>query len=391
MTKNRYLTRYILEDLKEKMVFLGGPRQVGKTTLAQELVAGKFHSPVYLNWDLRSDRQRIMSGDWRTNDDLLIFDEIHKYKKWKGLLKGYYDVQKNQHSFLVTGSARLDIYRKGSDSLQGRYHYYRFHPFSLAELIGKKTLPKPFSDILEAELVANTEFFGGLETFGGFPEPFLKHNHRTLRRWHNEKIERLFREDINEQERIRDIQSMKLLSDLLPGKVGSQLSLNNLSTDIQVSYTAAASWMNILESYYYHFRVYPFHGKNIRSIKKEPKMYLWDWSEVKNEAARFENLIGSHLLKFIHILQDYEGHKTGLYYLRDRDQREVDFLVTVDEKPWFAVEVKLHDLEISKNLCYFQERLQIPFAFQVVRDPNVRKQKKNVCLISADLFLSSLA
>lgn len=392
MIKDRYLTPYVLQDLREKMVMVGGPRQVGKTTLAQHLVAARFRRPVYLNWDNRGDRRAIMDGNWRSDNDLLIFDEIHKYRKWKGLVKGYYDVQKAEHAFLVTGSARLDLYRRGGDSMQGRYHYYRCHPFSVAELAGRRTLPAPFAEIRPETDSSSAGWLDLLEAFGGFPEPLLRQDQRTLRRWHNEKIERLFREDINEQERIRDLQSMKLLSDLLPGKVSSLLSLNNLATDIQASHTAVSSWMNILESYYYHFRVYPFQGKSqtIRALKKEPKLYLWDWSEVENEAARFENLVASHLLKLTHLLNDAEGYKTGLYYLRDRDQREVDFLMTVNAKPWFAVEVKLRDTAVAGTLAYFQERLKIPFAYQVVRTPGVQKSRRNISVISADHFLSAL-
>ncbi len=372
------------------MVFISGPRQVGKTTFAGSIVASKFRHPVCFTWDLRPDRQRILRGEWGRADDLLVFDELHKFPKWKALLKGFYDTQKAHHAFLVTGSARLDIFRRGSDSLQGRYHSYRLHPFSVAELQGAKHLPEPFSEIWRATGAPDEGLLASLETFGGFPEPFLKQSQRALRRWHREKIERLFREEITEVENIRNLQSMKVLSDLLPARVGSLLSLNNLANDVQVSHTAISTWMEILESFYYHFRVYPFQGKTIRSLRKEPKLYLWDWSEVEDEAARFENLVGAHLLKFVHLMQDAEGYDIDLRFIRDRDQREVDFLVTVNEKPWFAVEVKLQSLEVSRDLTYFQERLHIPYAFQVVKTPGVQKASGDVRVVSASRFLACL-
>lgn len=204
----------------------------------------------------------------------------------------------------------------------------------------------------------------------------MRQNTRLLRRWHNEKTERMFRDDIRDIEAIRDISNMKLLSDILPSKVGSLLSINAMREDLEVSFRAVSHWMDILETFCYHFRIYPFSAKKIRSLKKEPKLYLWDWSEVDDEAARFENLIASHLLKYVHFLVDYEGHKAELYYLRDVDKREVDFLVTIGGKPWFAVEVKLGDATLSPHISYFKERLSIPFVYQVVKKSGVDKIEK---------------
>lgn len=389
MLKERYLTQYILDDLKDKMVFVGGPRQVGKTTLCRSFVGTHFKNPAYFNWDNRADRKAIMAATWPGGAELLIFDELHKHRKWKGLIKGEYDKHKEIFKFLVTGSARLDLYRRGGDSLQGRYHYYRLHPFTLAEIegvsgtysvLGQLTLDQNFyQDTLRA-----------LDTFGGFPEPFTKQNPRQLRRWHNEKIERMFRDDIQDIEAIRDIGNMKLLSDILPAKVGSSLSLNSIREDLEVSHRAVTHWMDILEAFYYHFRIYPYTSKKIRSLKKEPKLYLWDWSEVENEANRFENLIASHLLKFVHFITDHEGYRAELSYLRDVDKREVDFLVTIDGKPWFAVEGKLNDTALSPNLLYFRDRLSIPYIYQVVKKDNVDLLEKGGRILSAGRFLAGL-
>ena len=305
MIKQRYLTNFVIKDLAERMVFVGGPRQVGKTTIARELIAKRFRQTGYYNWDSKSDRRNIMQSKWPGNADLIILDEIHKYKKWKSFVKGEYDTLKDRYRFLVTGSARLDIYRKGGDSMLGRYHYYRLHPFSLAELIGNISVPEIMKEI-SIRSGSEKDIFEALDTFGGFPEPFLKQNMRVLRRWHNEKTERLFREDIRDVEQVREISIMQLLGDLLPERAGSLLSINSLREDLDVSHRAVSSWLNILESFYYCFRVYPYAGKNFRSLKKVAKLYLWDWSEIDDESVRFENCVASHLLKLVHFLQDYE-------------------------------------------------------------------------------------
>jgi len=200
----------------------------------------------------------------------------------------------------------------------------------------------------------------------------------------------MFREDILDVQAIRDIGNMKLLSDALPSKVGSLLSLNAIREDIEVSFRAVSHWMDILESFYYCFRIYPYAAKKIRSLKKEPKLYLCDWSEVGDEAARFENLIASHLLKYVHFITDYEGYKTDLHFLRDVDKREVDFLVTIDGKPWFAVEVKMNDITLSPHLIYFRDKLSIPFVYQVTKKDGVDKLEKQTRIISAAKFLPGL-
>ena len=388
MPKKRSLSSPIVEDLKNKMVFVGGPRQVGKTTLARILVGAQFEETAYFNWDNKAERRQIMAAQWPGAAELIILDEIHKFSGWKRFIKGEYDVHKDKYRFLVTGSARLDIYRKGGDSLQGRYHYYRMHPFTLAELAKEKSPIEPFKE-LPIDTVHHQEF-ATLERFGGFPEPLFSQNDRTLRRWHSERNERLFREDIRDTEMIRELGKMQVLSDMLPSKVGALLSINNMREDLEVSHRAVSHWLNILESFYYHFRVYPFSRTSFRALKKEPKLYLWDWSEVTDEAARFENLVGSHLLKLVHWLHDHEGFKTGLYFLRDTSKREVDFLVTVDEKPWFAVEVKLNDDSLAPNLRYFREKLNIPFAYQVLKKPGVDRIADGVRIISADKLLPAL-
>lgn len=393
MAKKRYLQDDIVRDLEDKMVFIGGPRQVGKTTLARLVGNGNYKKYAYLNWDNRTDRKTILSEEFPADAGLLIFDEIHKYKKWKNYIKGEYDKHKERFDIIVTGSARLDLYRRGGDSLMGRYHYLRLHPFSLSEVIGKKRDIDVFKELVFTDDPKGNKarkIFDELFIFGGFPEPFLKKDMRTLRRFHMERLERLVKEDIRDLESVRDISAIQILVELLPPKVGSLLSLNSMTEDLQVTYKTVAHWMDILEKFYYHYRIYPYNARTIRSLKKEPKMYLWDWSQISDEAARFENIIASHLLKTVHYLTDIEGYKAELFFLRDIESRETDFLVTIDRKPWFSVEVKLSSLEISKPLKYFSDKLKIPFNYQVVKKEGIDYQYENIRVISADKFLSAL-
>jgi len=390
MESRRNLAPYMKLDLPERMVFIGGPRQVGKTTLARDQLTEGFQRREYFNWDEPTHRKRILHQDWRPDTEVIILDEVHKYKRWKNHVKGIYDTQKDRHHFIVTGSARLDVYRKGGDSMLGRYRYYRLHPFSMAECLGKTAYPAIFKP-LEIESKPEGELTRTLFRFGGFPEPLFKANDRFLRRWHVDKTERLFREDIRDVEVIRDLSLAQTLQTLLPGRVGSLLSLNSLREDLEVSHRAVTSWMNILETFYYLFRIRPFAVNHIRSLKKETKLYLWDWSEVEDPGARFENMIASHLLKLAHFLRDVEGLRTEVCYLRDTGKREVDFLFLVDQKPWFAVEAKVNDTSIASSLLYFQKKANIPFVYQVIQKPGVYKSAgDNAFIVSAEYFLTTL-
>lgn len=389
--ENRYLETRIVEDLQEKMVFIGGPRQVGKTTVAQHIGKQQYAHPQYLNWDFGQHRQDILNYHFDSNADVLIFDEIHKYKQWKNYLKGLYDTHKKQFHIIVTGSARLDLYRKGGDSLLGRYHYYRLHPFSVAEILGTTHSSTPLEELtFQNSTKKVTESFAALYHFGGFPEPFLKQEERFLRRWQSERVDRLVREDIRDVELVRDISGLQILVSMLPGIVGSQLSVNSLREDLQVAHKTASLWVDILERFYYHFRIPAYAHRAISSLRKEQKLYLWDWSEVKNAGARLENMVAAHLLKFTHFLQDTEGWKAELLYLRDIEGHEVDFLITIDRKPWFAVEVKKSDAQPSKSLRYFTKKLDIPFSYHIVESVNKDYQQEGVRVMSVEKFLTSL-
>jgi len=390
--KKRYLVDDILPDLDEKMVFIGGARQVGKTSMAKYIAENHYKSSDYLNWDVREDRRNILQSRFKGDARLILFDEIHKYKDWKNYLKGQFDKHRGDFKILVTGSTRLDIYRRGGDSLMGRYFYYRLHPFSLAESLGKRNHQKPLDEIGLADATPEAgEALASLVKFGGFPEPFLKQSERDLRRWHAQRLERLVKEDIRDLENIRDLSALQILVDLLPVKVGSLLSLNSLREDLAVAHKTVSSWMDVLERFYYHFRIYPFAHSRIKSLKKEPKLYLWDWSEITaNDGARLENVVASHLLKLCHCLNDVDGHKTDLWFLRDIDGREVDFLVTDGQEPWFAVEVKSSAKDVSKSLAYYGHKLEIPSLYQVVDERNIDIRKDRIRILSMEKFLSSL-
>ncbi len=344
----RSILPFVIEDLKERMLFLGGPRQVGKTTLAQSLLPDYRDGDAgYLNWDFPEDKKLILSGNLPPNPALLVLDEIHKYKNWRSLIKGYFDRYKNSQKFLVTGSARLDYYRKGGDSLLGRYHYYRLHPLSLPELLNQG-----FS--LERLL-----------KYGGFPRPLLKGSERDLRRWHLERNARIVGSDIRDLENVREISLIELLVSVLPARVGAPLSKKNLAHDLDVDFKTIEKWLTILENVYYCYRISPFGAPKIRAVKKEQKLFLWDWSEIVDPGARWENFVGSHLLKYCHFLEDTQGHKMELRFLRDSLGREVDFVVIRDGVPLFAVECKKGEKGVSDSVKYFAERTAIPKFYQV--------------------------
>ncbi|HTM22482.1 MAG TPA: ATP-binding protein [Kofleriaceae bacterium] len=340
----RYLQPQVISDLRRKMVFVGGPRQVGKTTMVKQVLRG---GRGYLNWDVPEHREAILRGQLPAAT-LLAFDELHKYRRWRNFLKGIYDRPGKRPRILVTGSARLDLYRFGGDSLQGRYHYLRLHPLSVAEL--GLTGPGDLRDLLE---------------LGGFPEPFLGGSRTQARRWSREYRTRLVREEITSLERVQDLGSLEHLVLRLPDLVGSPLSINALREDLQLAHKTVASWLDILERLYAIFRLPPLGAPRIRAVKKERKHYHFDWSLVGNPAARFENLVASHLLKWVHHEVDAQARDLELRYFRDVDGREVDFVVTESAKPILLVECKWSDAGIDRSLHYLKARFPAADAWQL--------------------------
>lgn len=384
----------------DQMIFLAGPRQVGKTTIAMESRKLALFSEV-LNWDKLHDREKIIGNiDFFKNlpqdilsdkKPIIIFDEIHKYQHWKTFLKGIIDEYKQKLHVIVTGSCKLDVYRKEGDSLMGRYFLYRIHPFSVAELI-RDSLPEQV--ISKPQKLAD-EVFDSLLIFGGFPEPLKKGSKRFYNRWQNLRRQQLVKEDIRDLAQIQEIGQLELLSYMLQAQSGQLLNYTSLANKIRVSDQTIRRWITILESYYYCFTIRPW-SKNIgRSLLKEPKIYLWDWSIIEDHGSKLENFVGCHLLKAVHFWNDTGQGKYDLFFLRDKDKNEVDFLVVENGKPWMLVEVKSSvKSSINKNLYYYQKLTNAPYAFQVVFDlPYVEKDcftYNEPIIVPAKTFLSQL-
>lgn len=347
----RYIEPFIFQDLSKKMVFLAGPRQVGKTTLSKSLCHGRFANGIYLNWDNDEDRRAIIKKQWSSDSPLIIFDELHKFPRWKQWIKGVYDTRPENQEYMVTGSARLDVYRRGGDSLMGRYHYWRLHPFTIDELPPNMSV---------------TEGYERLLTLGGFPEPFLMGDEREARRWQRERFDRILKEDVRDLESIRNIQLLSLFVDALRERVGSTITLSNIAADLQISPKTAKSWLALIEKMYIAFPIFPY-TKNIpRAILKPPKVYFYDNADVINDGARLENLVATTLLKRLNFIEDYHGYRCNLYYIRDKESREVDFVTQINNEIVELIEVKNSDSTISSNLKYYSQKLNPKQTVQLV-------------------------
>jgi len=374
----RYLEKDIQADLGEKMVFLWWPRQVGKTTLAQHIWSSAYHSQyTYLNRDNMQHKKKILQAEYNTDSTLIILDEIHKYSGRKNFVKWEYDVKNKELDFLVTGSARLNVFQKWWDSLLGRYRYYTLHPYSLAELLDLHPDGWDIQRLLQ---------------YGGFPESYEKSNNRHhTRRVRDRKI-RLVREDVRDLTQIKHIGKLELLVSLLESKVGSQFSIKSLVEDVQVTHKTLSHRVDVLEHIYYARRLYPLQSTRIKSLRKEPKLYLRDRSEVQSEWARIENMVWAHLLKRVHRHRDTEGVDIALHYLRDREWREVDFVLSQWADITHIIEVKKSSTKISRHLKYFAKKLSPTHTVQVIYniDPEHDVMVDGVRVVSMQKFLGEL-
>jgi uncharacterized protein len=372
----RYMTDQITQDVDEKIVLLTGPRQVGKTWLSRKIFEEK--KTVYLNYDNEAHRRIIMDQSWPRDVELVIFDEIHKRKNWKRWLKGIYDVEGMRPRLMVTGSARMDVWRKGGDSLAGRHFLCRLHPISIGEAV--------------TELgISPREALNRIMDVGGFPEPFLKGTKSYAQRWRRSHLERILKEDLLDLERVSDLKSVEVLVQLLSERVGSPVSFSSLARDLEVSPHTIKRWIGILESLYVVFIIRPWTAKLAKSILKEPKIYFYDTGRVRgDESSRWENLVACHLLKWVHYRQDALGENTELYYLRDKEKREVDFAVIQDRKPELLVEVKTSENTMT-HFKYFAAKTGVSETIHLPLNPvSIPRQLGTIKTVDAASWLSNL-
>jgi uncharacterized protein len=372
-TRKRLYDAILAEHLstQRQMAFVTGPRQVGKTTTCRNL------ADHYLNWDNTDDRQLIVQGpgaiaerigldQLREKRPTILLDELHKSHTWKTLLKGLFDSYSDRVRILVTGSSRMDVFRRGGDSLMGRYFLYRMHPFTVAE-IKEQGLPDATTIVRKPSRIEESDW-DALWEHGGYPEPFVRRDARFSRRWRDLRLQQLVREDVRDLTQIQQVDRLELLVNLLCARSGGQLVYSNLASDLQVSVDTLRRWIVTLCNLHLGFLVRPWFANVSRSLRKEPKWYLRDWSAIENAGAKAETFVACHLLKAVEGWNDLGYGTFHLGYLRDTAQREADFVVIRDNKPWFLAEVKRASDKLSPSLKHFQEQVKAPHAFQIVID-----------------------
>lgn len=387
-----------------KMAFVSGPRQVGKTTLAEE-ARKAFPQSLSFNWDVISDQKRLLREPFffegvdrdPRRPFLVVFDEIHKYARWRNYLKGAWDRFHAEFRFLVTGSGHLELFKKGGDSLLGRYLSVPLYPLTVGELCGGlpswEEFKRGLSD-LPAPGPEASEAYLSLWRLSGFPEPFVRGEEAFYNVWFQERKSLLIREDIQTTSPVRQLSLLEMLSHIVPERVGSPLSINSLREDVGVAFETARDWIFLLEMFFYLFRISPFAGSGARSLRKEAKTYLYDWVEVAEEGPRFENVVALHLLKAVRTWRAMGAGDIGLNYVRDKEKREVDFLITERRRPVCLVECKASETDLSASLSYYQRRLRAPAAVQLVHRGGVcRKTVRDggvFWIVSADRWLRLL-
>lgn len=385
-------------DEQNVMLFLMGARQVGKTTLSK-LIAEKYTKSLYLNWDIEDHRDLILSGQKFIErvfpvksvgqKPIVIFDEIHKYQNWKNFMKGFYDLYHDSYHIIVTGSAHLNIFYKGGDSLMGRYIPYTIHPFSLGELN-----PNPLSHLYRLPYEISQEDIDALYQFGGFPVPFLSRKQSNYNRWIKTRRSQLFREDIRDITQIHEISQLELCAKFLEYQSGNILNRATISRKLRVSISTIGRWIEVLRLFYFSFTIQPWATNIPYSLIKEPKIYMYNWAAVTDPGARFENFVACHLKKSVDFWSESGFGDFELYFLRDKKQREVDFLITQDNKPWILVEAKTSEQSITPALHYYQELTKAPFAFQITKNmPYVDYDcfsKEGAFIVPAQTLLSQL-
>ncbi len=368
---SRFLSQFILNDLSKKMIFLSGPRQSGKSTLSKKLI---LKNSTYLNWDIGKDKKIILNQLWDKKSNLVILDELHKFNKWKNYLKGVYDEYQNTPPLLITGSAKLDTFRKSGDALTGRYFHYRLHPIDIHESLNFFKETNPY---YAAKKLIKT---------GGFPEAFL--NPKDAERVRQDRFDLVLNEDLRDISKSNSISGLSHLIEILRDQVGSNINHESLSSDLGVSAPTVKCWLELLERLYVIFKVPPYSFRLSTALKKDSKYYFYDCAAATDEqGARLENLAASSLLKYCHFKRDTEGKDYQLYYYRDKQKREVDFIVAERTKPLYSIEIKKSEDNFNKNLFYLKNKINPAQNLQLVLELDRKKEKDGVLMLPlADWF-----
>ena len=373
----RYLDALVLNDLSKKAVILTGPRQVGKTTLSQQLME-KFTHAQYLNWDVPADRKILQRQTWNPKAGLLVVDEIHKMRNWKSWLKGVIDGRSPEQALLVTGSARMDTFRQSGESLAGRYFSCRLHPISVKEWC-------------EQEGVGASQALDHLLERGGFPEPCLAKSATEADRWRAQYFTDLIREDVLEFSRLHEINVMRLFIDVLRDRVGSPLSLASIARDLEVSPATLKTYLEILKALFIVFTIHPWHRNVGRAMLQMPKIYFFDTGLVRgDQGVRLENAVAGMLLKQRDFLHDSRGVDAGLHYIRTKDGAEVDFVISENDSITQLIECKLSDSTPHKSLIRFAAQFSQAQALQIVANLRQEEVVHGVRITDAAQWLAQL-
>jgi len=403
---NKMINREYYENIwadfnsEKKLILIAGPRQAGKTTLVKS-IASKVGSSYYFNYDIPKNKAILAQNPTffeetdrnKEENPIVIFDEIHKYKEWKNYLKGIYDGYSDSFSFIAAGSGRLELFQHGGESIAGRYRLFHLFPFTIGELFSKEPIQKSAADLIEIPETRSRELWESLFNYSGFPEPFVKSSAISYRRWSNVYHKQIIREDIRDTFSVKNIDAMETLYALLPTKAGSLLSASNLSGLIKVSHKTVSEWIKVFEKFFLIFIVRPYSKLISRSILKQPKIYFYDYCLLDDVAIKFENIVAVELKRAVTIWTDFGFGNFELFFIRNKDQKEVDFIITENNKPYILIETKFTDTTISKTLKEFQNLYDIP-AVQLINTPGIKRLIKNgdnqILVVTASDWLANL-
>ena len=402
--RNKYLKYWQGLSASKEMIFLSGPRQSGKTTLAKKMIGSTFKNVSYFNYDfieskriLREDPYFFEKIDRKDASlPLVVFDEIHKHDKWKNYLKGVFDKFHGHYCFLVSGSGRLDTFQKSGDSLAGRYFMFHLYPLTLGELGNSHLSPDDFLNnpivvpMFKKEL---WDLWNRIDAFSGFPEPFLQEKKLFFNRWYKTYSRQLLYEDIRDMSGIRKIDSLVSLFSILPSKIGSPVSINNLAMDIGTSFKTVSDWLTVFDRFFLSFSLSPWTFKIARAIKKEKKFYLMNPAIIEDKGVRMENIVAIELSRAVQLWSDMGFGNFNIHYIRNKEKEEVDFLISENNTPKLLIETKLNDTNPSKPLVKFQKQLNVPAIQLVLKKETARiitNDTNKILVVSAPDWLGML-
>ena len=351
---SRWLSKNLINALDyRRVVVVSGARQTGKTTLTEQLKVPGIEFYTLDDTDLLDLALRDPKGFVQTQAKTLIIDEIQKAPKLISEIKRIVDKNNRNGQFLLTGSVNLQTMPSATESLAGRVKNIKLRPFANGEILRKKPvfLERAFNSDFPVSIHGyDKRAIFDLAFRGGYPEAVRIKNCNERREWHKDYLKTLIDYDLTDIANIRRKEALEEMLPVLAAWSGKFMDMNTIGSSLSLTRPTLESYVNWLLALFIFEKVPPWLKTDYDRIGKKPKLYAadsglmtsvlnWQIKEVMLNVDRSGKLMETFVFQELAVQVDLNS-RYSLYQYRDREKREIDFIIERDDGAVLGIEVK---------------------------------------------------